>query len=220
MTSDLCDLWRARQRMGAALDSGLLADDDPAWERFPDLDQAIRKARPTDPAGLAIQIQLLADEFAAMNHPANEKLARRIAVTLETLGQARQHRIPHSHFRFARAATGSSAAHAERPSPHSALAACAGPCSPRRPDRLRDDGEARRTRSSWANRFLTEAAVLIWSINIWLVVARARWMGWRAATRRPAARADGNSAASTTNGLRFPKHDELAVAADPAARLR
>lgn len=42
MTSDLHDLWRERQAIGAALDSGLLADDDPAWERFPDLDQAIR----------------------------------------------------------------------------------------------------------------------------------------------------------------------------------
>jgi hypothetical protein len=74
--SDLHDLWRERQQVGTALDSGLLADDDPAWERFPDLDQAIREARPTDPAGLAIQMRLLADEFAAIGHVADETLAR------------------------------------------------------------------------------------------------------------------------------------------------
>jgi hypothetical protein len=87
MTSDLHDLWRERQEMGAALDSGLLAHDDPAWERFPDLDEAIREARPTDPAGLAIQMRLLADEFAASGHVADQKLALRIATTLETLAR-------------------------------------------------------------------------------------------------------------------------------------
>jgi hypothetical protein len=50
MTSDLHDLWRERQQVRAALDSGLLPDDHPAWEGFPDLDQAIREAQPTDPA--------------------------------------------------------------------------------------------------------------------------------------------------------------------------
>jgi hypothetical protein len=86
MPSDLPDLWRQRQEVGAALDSGLLAADDPAWERFPDLDEAIREARPTDPAGLAIQMRLLADEFAASGHVADEKLALRIATVLEELG--------------------------------------------------------------------------------------------------------------------------------------
>jgi hypothetical protein len=84
-TSDLDDLWRQRQEVGAALNSGLLANDDPAWEPFPDLDQAIREARPTDPAGLAIQMRLLADEFAARGHVADEKLALRIATVLEKL---------------------------------------------------------------------------------------------------------------------------------------
>ena len=83
MTSDLHDLWRERQAIGTALDSGLLADDDPAWERYPDLDQAIREAWPTDPAGLAIQMRLLADEFAAIGHIADETLALRMATALQ-----------------------------------------------------------------------------------------------------------------------------------------
>jgi hypothetical protein len=85
MTNDLHDLWHERQQVGAALDSGSLTDDDPAWERFPDLDQAIREARPTHPAGLAIQTRLLADQFAAIGHVADEKLALRIAAALEKL---------------------------------------------------------------------------------------------------------------------------------------
>jgi hypothetical protein len=85
MASDLDDLWRQRQEVGAALNSGLLANDDPAWERFPDLDEAIREARPTDPAGLAVQMRLLADQFAASGHVADEKLALRIATVLEKL---------------------------------------------------------------------------------------------------------------------------------------
>jgi hypothetical protein len=71
MTTDLHVLWRERQEAGAALDTESLADDDQAWQRFPDLDEAIREARPTDPAGLAIQLRLLAD-------------ASRLAVTLAT----------------------------------------------------------------------------------------------------------------------------------------
>jgi hypothetical protein len=53
MTTDLHVLWRERQEVGPALDEGSFADDDPAWERFPELDEAIRETRPTDPAGLA-----------------------------------------------------------------------------------------------------------------------------------------------------------------------
>jgi hypothetical protein len=72
MTTDLHVLWRERQQAGAALDKGSLADDDPAWERFPELDEAIREARPTDPAGLAIQLRLLADSFAAPGYAATK----------------------------------------------------------------------------------------------------------------------------------------------------
>ena len=87
ITSELHDLWRERQeKIGTALHSRLLPDDDPAWARFPDLDQAIRNARPTDLAGMAIQMRLLADEFAAIGHIANEMLALRIATALEKLG--------------------------------------------------------------------------------------------------------------------------------------
>jgi hypothetical protein len=96
MTSDLHDLWRERRQVGAALNSGLSADDDPARERCPDLVQAIREARPTDPAGLAIKMRLLADEFAAGGHRADEKLALRIAAALEELGQAGRHGEPTS----------------------------------------------------------------------------------------------------------------------------
>jgi hypothetical protein len=85
MASDLDDLWRQRQEVGAALNSGLLTADDPAWERFPDLDEAIRQARPTDPAGLAVQMRLLADQFAASGQVADERLALRIATVLEKL---------------------------------------------------------------------------------------------------------------------------------------
>ena len=106
MTSGLHDLWRQRQEVGAALDSGLLAADDPAWERFPDLDEAIREARPTDPAGLAIQMRLLADEFAASGHGADEKLALRIVTALEKLGQTGQHGKPDSNGDFAQVASG------------------------------------------------------------------------------------------------------------------
>ena len=110
MPSGLPDLWRQRQEVGAALDSGLLAADDPAWERFPDLDEAIREARPTDPAGLAIQMRLLADEFAASGHGADEKLALRIVTALEKLGQTDQHGKPDSNGDFAQVASGKTAA--------------------------------------------------------------------------------------------------------------
>ena len=107
MTSDLHALWQERQAIGAALDSGLLADDDRACERFPDLDQAIREARPTDPAGLAIQMRLLADEFAVSRKVADERLALRIATALEKLGQAGQHLKPDNSGDFAQVASGS-----------------------------------------------------------------------------------------------------------------
>jgi hypothetical protein len=106
MTSNLHDLWRERQAIGAALDSGLLADDDPAWERFPDLDQAIREAWPTDPAGLAVQMRLLADEFAASRKVADERLALRIATALEKLGEAGGHEAEQQR-QFAQVASGS-----------------------------------------------------------------------------------------------------------------
>lgn len=86
MASNLHDLWRERQATRAALDSELLAQDDPAWELFPDLDAAIREARPTDPAGLAVQMRLLADEFAISGQRNDQKLALRIATALEKLG--------------------------------------------------------------------------------------------------------------------------------------
>ena len=87
MASNLHDLWRERQATRAALDSELLAQDDPASELFPDLD-AVRsgKARPTDPAGLAVQMRLLADEFAISGQRNDQKLALRIATALEKLG--------------------------------------------------------------------------------------------------------------------------------------
>jgi hypothetical protein len=94
MTSDLHDLWRERQQIGASLDAGLVADDNPAWQRFPDLDQAVREARPIDPAGLAVQMRLLADQFAAIGHVADEKLALRIAAALEKLDQPGQSAAP------------------------------------------------------------------------------------------------------------------------------
>ena len=96
MTSDLHALRRERQQGGAALDCGVSADDDATWERLPQLDQVIREARPTNPAGLAIKMRVLADEFAAGGHCADEKLALRIAAALEKLGQACQHGKPTS----------------------------------------------------------------------------------------------------------------------------
>jgi hypothetical protein len=94
MTTDLHVLWREWQEVGAALDTEPLDDDDPAWQRFPDLDQAIREARPTDPAGLAIQVRLLADAFAVLGYARNEELALYIARALEEMGQAGQPAAP------------------------------------------------------------------------------------------------------------------------------
>jgi hypothetical protein len=144
MTSDLHDLWRERQAIGAALDSGLLADDDPAWERFPDLDQAIREAWPTDPAGLAVQMRLLADEFAASRKVADERLALRIATALEKLGQAGQHGRPDSSVDFDQVASASIAAPAQRAPGRLALTDCAGPGRPRRLDQLPGDKKSAR----------------------------------------------------------------------------
>jgi hypothetical protein len=94
MTTDLHVLWRERQEVVAALDTESLDDDDPAWQRFPDLDEAIREARPTDPAGLAIQVRLLADAFAVLGYARNEELALYIARALEEMGQAGQPAAP------------------------------------------------------------------------------------------------------------------------------
>ena len=182
MTSDLHDLWRERQEVGAALDSGLLAADDPAWERFPDLDEAIREARPTDPAGLAIQMRLLADEFAASGHAADEKLALRIATALEKLGQTDQHGKPDSNGDFAQVASGKPAA-VRRPRRRLALIDCAGPGA-RRP---------------LAEQVVSQAAALVWTINIWVIVFRAWWMRGRAANaRRPAGDGAYRGSASST----------------------
>jgi hypothetical protein len=206
MVSDLHDLWRQRQEVGAALNSGLVAADDPAWERFPDLDEAIREARPTDLAGLAIQMRLLADEFAARGHVADEKLALRIATVLEKLGQADQHRKPVSSGDFAQIASGKTAAPVQRPPRRLAWIDCAGPGA-RRP---------------LAEQFVSQVAALVWTINIWVTVFRAWWTRYRAApARRPAAAGAHNGNAKTTAcGPSFPLPQALAVTADPVRRSR
>jgi hypothetical protein len=183
MTSDLHDLWRERQQVGAALDSGLLPDDDPAWGRFPDLDHAIREARPTDPAGLAIQMRLLADEFAAIGHVADETLALRIATALEKLGQDGQHGTPDGSVELAQAASGRLATPAPRP--------------PRRPASI--DGAGPGARMSSSEQFVSQAAALVWTINIWAIVFRAWWLRGRAvpARRRATAGVHGGRVAST-----------------------
>lgn len=187
MRSDLHDLWRERQEIGAALDSGLLADDDPAWEQFPDLDQAIREARPTDPAGLAIQMRLLADEFAAIGHVADETLALRIATALEKLGEDGQHGKPDSGVGILQVASGIVAAPARLP--------------PRRFAVI--DGAGRGVRRRLAERFVSQAAALVWTINMWVIILRARWLRRRAtpARRRAAAGAHGGKAASTAGAV-------------------
>jgi hypothetical protein len=216
MTSDLHDLWRERQEIGAALDSGLLAVDDPAWERFPDVDQAIREARPTDPAGLAVQMRLLADEFAAIRHIADETLALRIATALEKLGDADRHEAEQQH-QFAQVASGNIAAPAQRPPLRLAIIGCAGAGSPRRLDRLPGNKKAPGARRPSVEQLVSKALSLVWTINIWLVTARAWWMGCRAAPagRPAAAGAHSGSSASTASGPSFPRLQRSAVAADP-----
>ena len=183
MTSDLPELWRQRQEVGAALDSGLLAADDPAWERFPDLDEAIREARPTDPAGLAIQMRLLADEFAASGHGADEKLALRIVTALEKLSQTGQHGKLDGNGDFAQVASGRTAAPVPRPPRRLALIDYAG-------------SEAQRP---FAEQVVSQAAALVWTINIWVIVFRAWWMRGRAAdARRPAGDGAYRGSASST----------------------
>jgi hypothetical protein len=183
MTSDLRDLWCRRQKVGAALDSGLLADDDPAWEQFPDLDEAVREARPTDPAGLAIQMRLLAEEFAAIGHVADETLALRIATALEKLGEEAQHGRPDSGVGILEDASRSVVAPALRP--------------PRRLAAI--DGAGRGVRRRLAERFVSQAAALVWTINMWVIMLRAGRLRGRAtpARRRAAAGAHGGNAAST-----------------------
>ena len=199
MTSDLHDLWRERQELGAALDFGLLAHDDPAWERFPDVDQAIREARPTDPAGLAIQMRLLAGEFAAIGHVADETLTLRIATVFEELGYARQHGKPDSSVDFVQVASGSTVAPAQRPPLRLAMTDCVRRGRPRYPDRLRGNRKAPGARKPSAEQFVSKAAALVWAINIWLVTARAWWMHRRAApARRPAAAGARSSRAAST----------------------
>ena len=215
MRSDLHDLWRERQEIGAALDSGLLAVNDPAWERFPDLDQAIREARPTDPAGLAVQMRLLADEFAAIRHVADETLALRIATALEKSGDAGRHEAEQQR-PFAQVASGNIAP-AQRPPLRLAIIGCAGAGSPRRLDRCPGNKKAPGVRRPSAEQLVSKALSLVWTINIWLVTARAWWMRCRAAPAgRPAAAvAHNGSSATTACGPSFPPLQRFAVAADP-----
>ena len=215
MRSDLHDLWRERQEIGAALDSGLLAVNDPAWERFPDLDQAIREARPTDPAGLAVQMRLLADEFAAIRHVADETLALRIATALEKSGDAGRHEAEQQR-PFAQVASGNIAP-AQRPPLRLAIIGCAGAGSPRRLDRCPGNKKAPGVRRPSAEQLVSKALSLVWTINIWLVTARAWWMRCRAAPagRPAAAGAHNGSSATTACGPSFPPLQRFAVAADP-----
>jgi hypothetical protein len=188
MTSDLHGLWRERQQVGAALDSGLLADDDPAWARFPDLDQAIREARPTDPAGLAIQMRLLADEFAAIAHVADETLALRIVTTLEKLGQAGQYGEPAARVDVAQIVSGGSATPTRGPARQLGSIDGAGPAA-RRP---------------LADQLVSQAAALVWTINIWAIIFRAWWLRGRAAPARRSATAGAHSSrAASTAGAPF-----------------
>ena len=215
MRSDLHDLWRERQEIGAALDSGLLAVNDPAWERFPDLDQAIREARPTDPAGLAVQMRLLADEFAAIRHVADETLALRIATALEKSGDAGRHEAEQQR-PFAQVASGNIAP-AQRPPLRLAIIGCAGAGSPRRLDRCPGNKKAPGVRRPSAEQLVSKALSLVWTINIWLVTARAWWMRCRAAPagRPAAAGAHCGSSASTACGPSFPRLQRIPVAVDP-----
>ena len=215
MRSDLHDLWRERQEIGAALDSGLLAVNDPAWERFPDLDQAIREARPTDPAGLAVQMRLLADEFAAIRHVADETLALRIATAPEKSGDAGRHEAERQR-PFAQVASGNIAP-AQRPPLRLAIIGCAGAGSPRRLDRCPGNKKAPGVRRPSAEQLVSKALSLVWTINIWLVTARAWWMRCRAAPagRPAAAGAHNGSSATTACGPSFPPLQRFAVAADP-----
>jgi hypothetical protein len=210
MTSDLHDLWREREEIRAALDSGLLADDDPACERFPALDRAIREARPIDPAGLAIQMRLLADEFAAIRHVADERLALRIATALEKLGQARRPGKSDSSVDFAQVASGSAVAPAEQPL-RLAIIDSAGPSGPRRLDQLPGGKNAPGARRPSAEPFVCKAAALVWTINIWVVTARAWWMHRRRAPAgRPAAAvAHGDRPARTASCSSFPRSHRL-----------
>jgi hypothetical protein len=167
MTSDLHDLWRERQQIGAALDAGLVADDDPAWQRFPDLDQAVREARPTDPAGLAVQMRLLADQFAAIGHVADEKLALRIAAALEKLDQPGQSAAPGSRVDVAKVTSRDVATPAWRP---------------RR--RLLTRGAGRGACRRITDQLVIQAAALIWTINMWVITFRIWWLRRRVAPTR------------------------------------
>jgi hypothetical protein len=91
---------------------------------------------------------------------------------------------------------------------------CAGAGRPRRLDGFPGNKKAP---GASAEQFVGKAAALVWTINIWVVTARAWWMRCRAtpARRAAAAGAHSGSAVSTAGGSSFPGPQRGAVAANP-----
>jgi hypothetical protein len=89
---NLADLWAemkaAEAELNAAGDIG--PEDDPAWTRWRQARDAIRLARPTDAAGLAVQLQLL-HELLCDSDPTAAELAmlEHIVAAVALLGEGR-----------------------------------------------------------------------------------------------------------------------------------
>ena len=133
-------------------------------------------------------MRLLADEFAAIGHIADETLALRIATALEKLGGDGQHGKPDSSVDLPQVAAGGRAAPAQR--------------APRR--RAVIAGAGRGGRRRLAERFLGQAAALVWTINTWAIILQAGWLRRRATPdRRPAATGARNGNAASTAGAAF-----------------
>jgi hypothetical protein len=88
--TDLAALWRERNRLldeFEAIPNALedCADKRRVWDRALAAKDAIIEARPSTPAGLAVQCRLLADSIRTGHRPEDADLADAIAEQLEAL---------------------------------------------------------------------------------------------------------------------------------------
>jgi hypothetical protein len=85
-TTDLVALWAEYQAAIAEFEAlGGESEGEPAWRRYIAAGEAIRAARPTDLAGLAIQVRLVADLAGDGRREEVVELAIAIAEQLEAL---------------------------------------------------------------------------------------------------------------------------------------
>jgi hypothetical protein len=90
MTPDLAELWREYLAASEQFEASEFdPDEDPAWDRLIAARGLIYAARPTDLAGLAVQVRLLSKAVANGYPDENSALADAIADQLERLAGER-----------------------------------------------------------------------------------------------------------------------------------